>query len=163
MSPSLRIELKTGEGEWWMAYTDFITIFTSLSMVLPVPEGREEVIPGAWAGRDEDEEVQYRLDVGKPGMIRIALIQKRDKEQDPAINLILLKLPRKRSRMVVGEQVGDLVEEVRAAGSRTVISMKSLVSPGHYLLVLERQTCIRPTPFCLRVVHPGNTKVKELH
>ena len=161
LSPALKMELKTAEGEWWMAYTDFITIFTSLSMVAPVPEERKEVVVGAWPGRKEEEDVQYRLDVVKPGMLRLALIQKRDEMHEPSIKLTLVKLPRKRGRMVVGEQVGDLVEEVRAARTRTVISMKHDVTPGHYLLVLERQGGVRPAPFCLMV--EGSTKVKDLH
>ena len=174
LSASRRAEMATAEGEWWMAYSDFLRVFTSLSLCHPLTDGSIGVLQGEWDGTEIGllDNPQYLVKVTTAGLLRAALSQRgrrqlRDEldteDTDLPIRLILLKRRRRRP----GDQrpsvstPGQMVAESLGAAGRTV-TLRAWVETGNYILLpsVQRGASVA---YCLRLVVQGGAARVSQH
>ena len=130
-----------------MAHSDFLRVFTSLSLCHPLTDGSIGVLQGGWHGTEIGlmDNPQYLVKVTTAGLFRAALSQRgrrqlRDElgteDTDLPIRLILLKRRRRRpeDQRPSVTTAGQMVAESQGAAGRTV-TLRARVETGNYILL----------------------------
>ena len=155
LSPRIKKELVTGEGEWWMAYSDFLKIFTSVSACHPVPEGEEHVLQGSWQGSEANP--KYKIKLRRSGQLRVALMQKGRRQLRDELHCGR-NLPISVTLSRLHGSVEKMVAEAGPLEERTV-TLQATLESGSYLLVPRNDRRGESAGYCLRVLGADEVKL----